>query len=180
MAEAATPLVGRLGAISRGKYVIVVACKCPPYPDYGCNCHVAIFWKDEADGALHRDCEKMFKCGLQHVFDELLAFSKDFFRMPVPVQPPPRTIHSDLWDFAHLASLHSELWFGVRIFFEALANPVPNADEDLPASFSQFMQQATPGIVIRLHEQGEEAAKVAIAALGGTWEGGHAPAMSWP
>ena len=176
--ELNTSLTGRLGAVSRGEYVIVVKCACDPYPDYGCNCHVAIFWKDEA-GHLNRDCEEMFKAELEHVFDELIDFSKGFLRMPCPVQPDgPVTVDAQVWDVAHLDNLRSEFWFGVRIYLEAVADGVGRLEE-LPKAFAKCMQGAKPGTVIRLQTQGEDAATTAIAAIGGTWKGGQLPALSW-
>lgn len=170
-------LSGRLGAASRGSYVIVVACECPAYPDYGCNCHVTIFWKDEL-GGLHRDCEEMFKAELDVVLDEQLDVSKDFLRMCSPVQPTPHTVDSKVWDLAHLENLRSEFWCAVRIYLEACAHGVGRCEE-LPKALLKWLQRATPGTVIRL-QRGEAAVTAAIDAIGGEWpEGREAPALTW-
>ena len=183
---------GRLGALCRGSYVIVVACGCPPaYPraEIGfrfCNCHVAIFWKDHED-LLHRDCEEMFKADLGHVIEELVPFAggsysedSDAGSAPPATDLAANVVDERVAELAHLDMLRSEFWSGVRIFLEAANTGVDPEEDDLPACFTHFMRAATRGTVVHLQEQGDSAARTAIAALGGNWPAGtQPPSLKW-
>ena len=121
----------------------------------------------------------MFKAELDDVLDEQLDFSKDSLRMCSPVQPAPHTVDPKVWDLAHLENLRSEFWCAVRIYLEACAHAVGRCEE-LPKVLFKWLQRATPGTVIRVHEKGEAAVTAAIDAIGGEWpEGREAPAFTW-
>lgn len=173
---------GRLGALLRGEYVIVVQCACAV--GSFCNCHVTIFWRDEA-GVLQRDREEMFKSGLAHVLTDLIPFCGGAYSEYADHGEPPATdlargvVDLRVSELARIGMLCSEFWSAVRIFLEAAAAGVEPEPSDLPRCVTRFMQQAPAGRVVRLSVQGEAAARAAVDALGGHWPSGDAYPLVW-
>ena len=174
----------RLGAVIRGEYVIVVSCGCPP--GLFCNCHVAIFWKNEA-AIMHRDCEEMFKASIDHVISELVPFCGGAYSeyANASAEPPATDLARGVVDLrvaelARIDMLRSEFWSAVRIYIESTTAGVEPSASDLPKCFTRFMRQATSGRVVRLRSEGEPAAHAALDALGGSWpNAGQRPPLQW-
>lgn len=181
--------VGRLGAIYRGDYVIVVKCGCFPHL---CNCHVSIFWKDE-HGTLHNDREEMFKQGFNGMIDDFLCatvqtdwmYGDDFEVSATGAHKEPsttnlpHTIDTRIVNLAECYALRSELWSAVRIHLEV---PVAGSNDwrALPSCFAHFFELSQPGTIVRLRDAGAaEAANLAIAALGGEWSGPGPLNLEW-
>ena len=172
---------GRLGAVIRGEYVIVVKCN-----HSFCNCHVAVFWKDEAD-TMHRDCEEMFKSSLDHVISELIpqcggAYSEysNALGEPSATDLARGVVDLRVAELASISMLQSEFWSAVRMYLDAAAAGIDSHASDLPKCFVRFMKQATDGRIVKLTVEGEEAACAAIHALGGTWpNAGQRPSVQW-
>jgi hypothetical protein len=129
----------------------------------------------------------MFKADLGHVIEELVPFAggsysedSDAGSAPPATDLAANVVDERVAELAHLDMLRSELWSGVRIFLEAANTGVDPEEDDLPACFTHFMRAATRGTVVRLQEQGDSAARTAIAALGGNWPAGsQPPSLKW-